>query len=166
MTNFQYTTVFCIFIHHCFLYYIQLEWVGAPPTGYNNHFRIFYNNGTLCQRLQYYVMSTLLFSLFGWIPLFRPIFLSWHYKQMAERMVRVCVCCCACVRACVRAFVCLCVHVCVCVYVCVCVCVRVHVRVCVFVCVHYDRMAQMLVFMYLCSAARVCYTPIYLVILR
>ena len=65
----------------------KLQWVGAPPRGYNNHFRIFFNTGTLCERVHYYVVSTLLFTLFGWLPFFRPIYLWWHYKQMVQRLV-------------------------------------------------------------------------------
>jgi hypothetical protein len=65
----------------------KLQWVGAPPHGYNNHFRIFFNTGTLCERAHYYVVSTLLFTLFGWLPFFRPIYLWWHYKQMVQRLV-------------------------------------------------------------------------------
>ena len=41
------------------------QWIGVPPPGYNNHFRIFYNKGTLCQRITYYVTSTILFILSG-----------------------------------------------------------------------------------------------------
>ena len=32
-------------------------------------------------------MYTLLFTLFGWLPFFRPIYLWWHYKQMVQRLV-------------------------------------------------------------------------------
>ena len=45
----------------------KLQWVGAPPHGYNNHFRIFFNSGTLCERIGYYVQSTILFTFFGWL---------------------------------------------------------------------------------------------------
>jgi hypothetical protein len=31
--------------------------------------------------------STILFTLFGWLPFFRPIYLWWHYKQMVQRLV-------------------------------------------------------------------------------
>jgi hypothetical protein len=65
----------------------KLQWVGAPPHGYNNHFRIFFNSGTLCERIGYYVQSTILFTFFGWLPFFRPIYLWWHYKQMVQRLV-------------------------------------------------------------------------------
>ena len=49
----------------------HLEWVGGPPEGFNSYFTVFFNKGTLGQRLHYYVMSTLLFSFFGWIPFLR-----------------------------------------------------------------------------------------------
>jgi hypothetical protein len=65
----------------------KLQWVDAPPHGYNNHFRIFFNSGTLDERIEYYVHSTLLFTFFGWLPFFRPIYLWWHYKQMVQRLV-------------------------------------------------------------------------------
>jgi hypothetical protein len=65
----------------------KLQWVGTPPHGYNNHFRIFFNSGTLCERIGYYVQSTILFTFFGWLPFFRPIYLWWHYKQMVKRLV-------------------------------------------------------------------------------
>jgi len=65
----------------------KLQWIGAPPPGYNNHFRIFFNKGSLCERITYYITSILLFTLFGWLPFFRPIFLCWHYKQMVSRLV-------------------------------------------------------------------------------
>jgi eukaryotic-like serine/threonine-protein kinase len=65
----------------------KLQWIGTPPHGYNNHFRIFFNTGTLCERIDYYVQSTILFTFFGWLPFFRPIYLWWHYKQMVQRLV-------------------------------------------------------------------------------
>jgi len=65
----------------------KLQWVGAPPHGYNNHFRIFFNSGTLCERFKYYCQSSILFTFFGWLPFFRPIYLWWHYKQMVQRLV-------------------------------------------------------------------------------
>ena len=33
----------------------KLQWIGEPPPGFNNHFRVFHNNGTLCERLSYYL---------------------------------------------------------------------------------------------------------------
>jgi hypothetical protein len=65
----------------------KLQWIGNPPPGYNNHFRIFFNKGSLCERITYYITSTILFTLFGWLPFFRPIFLCWHYQQMVSRLV-------------------------------------------------------------------------------
>ncbi len=65
----------------------KLQWIGKPPHGYNNHFRIFFNMGTLCERIDYYVQFTILFTFFGWLPFFRPIYLWWHYKQMVQRLV-------------------------------------------------------------------------------
>ena len=64
----------------------KLQWEGVPPAGFNNHFRIFYNNGTLCQRLSYYLQATIL-SLFSWLPGFHAFFLHWHHGQMVNRMV-------------------------------------------------------------------------------
>jgi len=65
----------------------KLQWVGAPPHGYNNHFRVFFNTGTLCERIGYYVQSTILITFFGWMPFFRSIYLWWHYQQMVKRLV-------------------------------------------------------------------------------
>ena len=65
----------------------KLQWVGAPPHGYNNHFRVFFNTGTLCERIDYYVESTILITFFGWMPFFRSIYLWWHYQQMVKRLV-------------------------------------------------------------------------------
>jgi len=65
----------------------KLQWIGNPPPGYNDHFHIFFNKGTLCERITYYITLTILFTLFGWLPFFRPIFLCWHYQQMVSRLV-------------------------------------------------------------------------------
>jgi hypothetical protein len=65
----------------------KLQWIGTPPHGYNNHFRIFFNMGTQCERIDYYVQFTILFTFFGCLPFFRPIYLWWHYKQMVQRLV-------------------------------------------------------------------------------
>jgi len=43
---------------------------GESKKGYNNHFRIFFNKGTLCQRITYYFTSTILSTLFGWLQIF------------------------------------------------------------------------------------------------
>jgi len=37
----------------------KLRWNGPPPAGFNNHFRIFHNSGTLCERLCYYLQVIL-----------------------------------------------------------------------------------------------------------
>jgi len=60
--------------------------VGGPPPGFNNYFVVFFNKGTLPQRIYYYFMSTVLFTLFGWFPLFRPIYLRWHWRQVISRV--------------------------------------------------------------------------------
>jgi hypothetical protein len=49
----------------------HLQWAGAPPEGFNSYFTVFFNKGTLIQRIYYYVMKTLFFSLLGWMPLSR-----------------------------------------------------------------------------------------------
>ena len=49
----------------------HLQWAGAPPEGFNSYFTVFFNKGTLIQRIYYYVMKTLFFSLLGWMPLTR-----------------------------------------------------------------------------------------------
>ena len=41
----------------------KLRWNGPPPAGFNNHFRIFHNNGTLCERLSYYLQVVVVHGL-------------------------------------------------------------------------------------------------------
>ena len=49
----------------------HLEWVGSPPEGFNSYFTVFFNKGTLIQRIQYYFLKTLFACLLGWMPFTR-----------------------------------------------------------------------------------------------